>query len=151
VQCAQLFLQFLTFPIHRSLLLKHDWQPTYAANRTPSILHYAASTHVHLFCIPTYVSWCELNVHPAWLMASDVHQNVCDFHYLRENIYIFFRCIYWPELGNCLPIFGAFSILLHVHYGFHTYVKTFAISIIYAKIFTFSLHAKKNSIITVVT
>jgi hypothetical protein len=33
---------------------------------------------------------------------------------------------------------------------FHTYVKTFAISIIYMKIFTFSLHAK-NSIITVVT
>jgi hypothetical protein len=30
------------------------------------------------------------------------------------------------------------------------YVKTFAISIIYVKIFTFSLHAK-NSIITVVT
>jgi hypothetical protein len=25
------------------------------------------------------------------------------------------RCIYWPEQGNCLPIFGAFSILLHVH------------------------------------
>ena len=23
--------------IHRLLLLKHDWQPTYAANRTPSI------------------------------------------------------------------------------------------------------------------
>ena len=25
------------------------------------------------------------------------------------------RCIYWPEQGNWLPIFGAFSILLHVH------------------------------------
>ena len=25
------------------------------------------------------------------------------------------RCIYRPEQGNCLPIFGAFSILLHVH------------------------------------
>jgi hypothetical protein len=25
------------------------------------------------------------------------------------------RCIYWPEQRNCLPIFGAFSILLHVH------------------------------------
>jgi hypothetical protein len=25
------------------------------------------------------------------------------------------RCIYWPEQGNCLPIFGAFSILLDVH------------------------------------
>jgi hypothetical protein len=63
-------------------------------------MHYAASTHGHVFCIPTYVSWCELNAHPTW---------------------------------------------------FHTYVKTFAISIIYAKIFTFSLHAKKKSIITVVT
>jgi hypothetical protein len=64
------------------------------------------------------------------------------------------------EQGNCLPIFGAFSILLHVQcapflsfstiYVLLTYVKTFAISIIYVKTFTFSLHAK-NSIITVVT
>jgi hypothetical protein len=52
-------------------------------------MHCSASTHVHLFCIPTYVSWCELNAHPAWLMPSHVRQNVCDFHYLRENIYIF--------------------------------------------------------------
>jgi hypothetical protein len=72
----------------------------------------------------TYVSWNELNAHPTWLMLSHVRQNVCDFHYLRENIYIFStcfnrsdRCIYWPEQGNCLPtcIFRAFSILLHVH------------------------------------
>ena len=25
------------------------------------------------------------------------------------------RCIYWPEQGNCLPIFGTFSILLHAY------------------------------------
>jgi hypothetical protein len=42
-------------------------------------MHYAASTHVHLFCIPTYVSWCELNAHPAWLMPSHVRQNVLRF------------------------------------------------------------------------
>jgi hypothetical protein len=51
----------------------------------------------------------------------------------------------WPE-RHYLMLFNriAFSNT------FHTYVKTFAISIIYVKIFTFSLHCK-NSIITVVT
>jgi hypothetical protein len=53
---------------------------------------HSASTYVHLFCIPTYVSWCELNAHATWLMPSHRRQNVCDFHYLRENIYIFSTC-----------------------------------------------------------
>jgi hypothetical protein len=42
---------------------------------------------VFLVLLPVYTFFLH-----TWLMPSDVRQNVCNFHYLRENIYIFSTC-----------------------------------------------------------
>ena len=44
-------------------------------------------SHVRLMRIE-----CASNANPTRLMPQHVRQNVCDFHYLRENIYVFSTC-----------------------------------------------------------
>jgi hypothetical protein len=67
-------------------------------------MHYAASTHVHLFCIPTYVSWCELNAHPTWLMPSHVFPSLLFSGSFVQCAQLFLQFLTFPIPGRSIII-----------------------------------------------